>query len=352
MAQELTTREDEMNRSHPTKCALAILAPLFLSGPAASQGVEEFYKGKTLRLIVGYSAGGGHDANARLLGRHIGKYIPGNPRVVVENMPGASSLKSVQYLDNGAPTDGTVFVAFSSGLVTESLTRPEHIPVNLKNYAWIGSLSQEVRVCYVRADLGIKDFQDMLKRPTPIVFGETGQGSASYIDANILQELFGVKLKMILGYPGGSEKKIAVERGELDGDCTSFSTVPIEWVEKGKVKIISRGSTVLLPGMPPQTPYILDLAETAEKKQLVKFLLSPAHVGRPYMASKAVPADRVAALRKAFDAAVKDPQLIAEAEKLQLPIVGSLTGDEAVAYISEMYKATPETVAAARKITQ
>jgi tripartite-type tricarboxylate transporter receptor subunit TctC len=328
-----------------------MLGSSLLAGSAAAQSVEEFYKGKTVRLIVGYSAGGGHDANARLVGRHIGKYIPGNPRIVVENMPGASSLKSVQYLDNGAPTDGTVFVAFSSGLVTESLTRPDHIPVNLNNYSWLGSLSQEVRVCYLRGDLNVNTIQDMQKHPG-LVFGETGQGSASYIDGNILQELFGVKLKMILGYPGGSEKKIAVERGELDGDCTSFSTVPREWVDKGKVKIITRGSTVLLPGMPPQTPYILDLAETPEKKQLIKFLLSPAHVGRPYMASKAVPADRVATLRKAFDAAVKDPQLLAEAEKLQLPIVGSLTGEEAAGYIAEMYKASPETVAAARKITQ
>lgn len=326
-------------------------ASLFAAAPASAQSVEEFYKGKTVRLIVGYSAGGGHDANARLLGRHIGKYIPGNPRVVVENMPGASSLKSVQYLDNGAPTDGTVFVAFSSGLVTELLTRPDHIPVNLNNYSWLGSLSQEVRVCYLRGDLNVNTVQDMQKHPG-LVFGETGQGSASYIDGNILQELFGVKLKMILGYPGGSEKKIAVERGELDGDCTSFSTVPIEWVQTEKVKIISRGSTVLLPGMPPETPYIMDLASDPEKKKLIKFLLSPAHVGRPYMASKAVPADRLAALRKAFDAAVKDAQLIAEAEKLQLPIVGSLTGEEAAAYIAEMYKASPETVAAARKITQ
>ena len=330
---------------------LAMVAPLFQSGPAASQSVEEFYKGKTVRLIVGYSPGGGHDANARMLARHIGQYIPGNPKVVVENMPGASSLKSVQYLDNGAPTDGTVFTAFSSGLVTESLTKPDHIPVNLSNYAWIGSLSQEIRVCYLRADLGIKNFKD-LQRHAGIVFGETGRGSASYIDAGILKEIFGVKVKTILGYPGGAEKKIAVERGELDGDCTSFSTLPIDWVRSGKVTIVSRGSTILLPGMPTDTPYIMDLADTPEKKSLIKFLLSPAHVGRPYAASKAVPADRVAALRKAFDAALKNPQLLAEAEKLGLPVVGSLTGDEAAAYITEMYKATPAVIAAARSITE
>jgi hypothetical protein len=123
-------------------------------------------------------------------------------------------------------------------------------------------------------------------------------------------------------------------------------------VEKGKVKIISRGSTVMLPGMPADTPYLMDLATDPEKKSLIKFLLSPAHVGRPYIMSKAVPAERVAAIRTAFNAALKDPQLLAEAEKQQLPVVGSLTGEEAAAYIAEMYKATPEVIADARKITE
>src|SRR5262249_24995844 len=131
--------------------SLAMLASLCAAAPAASQSVEDFYKGKTVRVIVGYSAGGGHDLNARMLARFIGKYIPGKPNVVVENMPGASSMKSVQFLDNGAPTGGTVITAFSSGLVTESLTRPDQIPVNLSKFSWLGSISQEVRVCYLRA---------------------------------------------------------------------------------------------------------------------------------------------------------------------------------------------------------
>lgn len=329
---------------------LAPVAAVLTLDVAAAQSVADFYTGKTIRMIVGYSAGGGHDQNARLLARYIGQHIPGKPRVVVENMPGASSLKSVQYLDSGAPTDGTVITAFSSGLVTESLTRPDHIPVNLNNYAWVGNLSQEVRVCYVRAGLNIHSWADVLKHPG-IIFGETGQGSASYIDAGIMKEIFGIKLKTILGYAGSAEKKIAVERGELDGDCVSFSSIPKEWIDGKKVTVISRGSTAMLPGMPKETPFIMDLAEDPGKKALIKFLLSPAFVGRPYIMSKAVPADRVAAIRRAFDAALKDPQLLGEADKLQLPIVGSLTGEEAAAYIADMYKASPEVIAAARKIT-
>ena len=328
---------------------LAMLLPALSGERAFAQDVADFYRGKTIRLAVGYSAGGGHDAYARLLARHIGQYIPGNPRLVVENMPGASTVRAVQYLDNAAPTDGTVFAAISSGLVTQSLTKPDEFPVNLSRYAWVGSISQEIRVCYVRADLGIQTWNDLLRSPQ-IVFGETGRGSASYIDSGILKEIFGVKLKVILGYAGGAEKTIAIERGELDGDCTSFSTIPRKWVLGGKVKVLSRGTTIGVPGMPADTPYILDLANDPHQRTLIKLLLSPSVVGRPYIASKAVPADRVSALRAGCNAAVKDPHLLAEADKLKLPVAGPMTGQEAASYVTEMYDVEPDIVTAARKI--
>lgn len=330
---------------------LTTVAMLLAASMAFAQSVEEFYKGKTLKIVVGNSAGGGSDLNARMLGRFITKYIPGNPRVVIENMPGASSMKSVQYLDNGAPTDGTVMTAFNPGLVTESITKPDQIPVKLTEFSWIGSLSQEIRVCYLRRELGVNSFEEMLKHPG-INYGETGKGSASYIDSAILRDLFGVKIKSILGYPGGAERKIAIERGELDGECTSFSSVPYEWVMNGRAKVVLHSSKVLLAGMKAETPYITDLIKDPVKKQIIEFLHSPAYLGRPFIMSKAVPADRVAAIRKAFDAAIKDKEMIAEAEKLQLPIVGPLGGEEAAKYVAEMYKAPPEVVAAARKITE
>jgi tripartite-type tricarboxylate transporter receptor subunit TctC len=320
-------------------------------GTASSQGVEDFYKGKTVRIIVGNSAGGGTDLNARMLARYMGKYIPGNPRFVVENMPGASSMKSVQYLDNGAPTDGTVITAFNPGLLTESLTKPDQVPVRLTNFAWIGSLSQEIRVCYVRKELGISTFEEVLKYPE-INYGETGKGSASYVDSAILKDFFGVKIKSILGYGGGADRKIAIERGELDGECTSFSSVPFEWVQNGKAKVYLRSSKIISPGISNDTPYITDLVTDPKKKEIIEFLHSSAYLGRPYIASKAVPADRVAALRKAFDAAIKDPEMIAEAAKLQLPIEGPLSGEEAAKYVAELYKSSPEVIAAARKITE
>ena len=191
---------------HRQTLFLSIVALFLGIGTAFSQSVEDFYKGKTIRIVVGNSAGGGTDLNARMLARYMGKYIPGNPRFVVENMPGASSMKSVQYLDNGAPTDGTVITAFNPGLVTESLTKPDLVPVKLTNFSWIGSLSQEIRVCYVRKELGISTFEEVLKYPE-INYGETGKGSASYVDSAILKDLFGVKIKSILGYPGGADER-------------------------------------------------------------------------------------------------------------------------------------------------
>src|SRR5258708_26669734 len=216
---------------------------------ASAQSVSYIYRGKPLRLMVGFGPVGGYDSNARLLSRFIGQYLPGNPRVVVQNLPGASSLKSVQYLDNSAATDGTVITAFNAGLVMESLTRPQEIPINLNNSAWIGSLSQEIRVCYVRSETGIATWNDVL-RSQQLSFGETGRGSASYVDSGILKDILGVKVKTILGYAGSAEKMIAVERGELDGDCVSFSSISKKWLLDGRIPVISRGALIPGPAMP------------------------------------------------------------------------------------------------------
>jgi tripartite-type tricarboxylate transporter receptor subunit TctC len=247
-------------------------------------------------------------------------------------------------------TDGTALVIFNSGLMVESLTRPREFPINLNNYAWIGSLSQEIRVCYVRAESGIRTLNDVLNSPGTH-FGETGRGSASYIDSRILKDLLGVKINTVLGYAeGGAEKELAIERGELDGECVSFSSIPKDWTQNKKITIFSRGSRLTLPGMPADTPYVADLTNDPEKKALIKFLLSPSIIGRPFIASKSVPADRLSTLQEAFNAAAKDPQLLADAEKLQLPVVGTLTGQEAAAYVAETSKTSSGLIAAARKI--
>jgi tripartite-type tricarboxylate transporter receptor subunit TctC len=321
---------------------------LGLAMPAAAQDAASFYRGKTVRIVVGFSSGGGYDLYARVLARHIGRYIPGNPTVVVQNMPGAASLKAVQYLKSGAPADGTLMVTFNSGLITQSLTTPEKINVNFLDYAWIGNVSEDFRVCYTWNGTGIKNFQELLARPK-INFGNTGVGTSAYIDNRILSELFGVKLNMVSGYPGSADKRIAIERGELDGDCGSWTSMPDDWLRDKKITIHIRFSRTLVPGMPETAASARELLTDPKKRETFNLLTASAVVGRPYLAPKGVPADRVAALRSAFDATMKDKEFLADSEKQHL-IVTPMTGAEVETFIKDVYRAPRDVVAAAKKI--
>ena len=161
--------------------AVLISSVCVLGGPALAQDAAGFYKGKTVRVVVGFSSGGGYDVYARLVARHLPQHIPGNPTVVVQNMPGAASLKSVQYLAAGAPNDGTVIVTFNPGLLTSSLTSPDKVPVKFLDYAWIGNVSEDFRVCFTWKGTGIKTWNDLLARDK-VTFGNTGVGTSAYTD--------------------------------------------------------------------------------------------------------------------------------------------------------------------------
>ena len=325
---------------------LALAAP---AAPAAAQDAASFYRGKTVRIIVGFSSGGGYDVYARVLARHLARHIPGNPSVIVQNMPGAASLKSVQFLTAGAPADGTLLTTFNPGLITQSLTVPEKIGLSFLNYAWIGNVSEDFRVCYTWNGTGIRTWQDLLARPK-VNFGNTGAGTSAYIDNRILSELFGVRMNMVMGYPGSADKRIAIERGELDGDCGSWTSMPEEWLRDSKITVHIRFSRTLVPGMPASAAAARDLLSDPKKQQIFALLTAAAVIGRPYIAPKAVPPDRVAALRTAFDATVKDPEFLADSERQRL-LVTPMTGGEVESLIAELYRTPPDVVAAAREIS-
>src|SRR5262245_19201 len=256
----------------------AILAVIALSASlatsAAAQDPAAFYRGKTVRIVVGFSAGGGYDIYARVLAKHFARHIPGQPTVIVQNVPGAASLKSVQLLGAGAPTDGTLVTTFNPGLITQSVTAPEKIGgVNFLDYAWIGNVSEDFRVCYTWNGTGIKTWQELLAR-SKLNFGNTGVGTSAYLDNRILSELFGVKLNMVKGYPGSADKRIAIERGELDGDCGSWTSMPFDWLQEGKITVQVRYSKTLIPGMPPNAPYARDLLTDSKKQQTYDLLTS------------------------------------------------------------------------------
>jgi len=329
---------------------LATLASCLLVGaPAAAQDAASFYKGKTVRIVVGFSAGGGYDHYARVLSRHLGRHIPGNPTVIVQNMPGAASLNSVKFLTAAAPADGTVINAFNPGLITQSLTVPKKVGINFLDVGWVGNISEDFRVCHTWNGTGIRTWQDLLARPK-VTVGNTGVGTSAYIDNRILSDLFGVKLHQVMGYPGSAEKRIAIERGELDGDCGSWTSLPEEWLRDNKITVHIRYSRALVPGMPEAAIDARAALTDPHKRQTFELLTASALIGRPYIVPKATPADRLAALRGAFDATMKDADFIADATKQRL-IVTAMTGVEVEDFINALYKTPAEVVKAARTIS-
>jgi tripartite-type tricarboxylate transporter receptor subunit TctC len=332
------------------ECGRVLMAAVLAAscGMAQAQSTADL---KSLTFVVGSSAGGGYDTYARVLARHMGRHLPlsAPPSIVVQNMPGASSLKAVQYLDAGAPKDGSVMSAFNPGLITESLLNADKIRFRFSDVAWIGSITRDLRVCYAWAATGIKSWDD-LTRYRRFNMGAPAPGTSSFINAAVLKNLFGIAVRQVTGYPGSAEQRLAIERGELDGDCGAWSSVPSEWISSKKVIPLIKFASLPIPGLPAEVPFIGDLARSRETKELLAILTAPDALGRPYIASKQVPPDRIAAIRRAFDDTMNDAQFLAETEKLDLPVTGSIPGREAERIIETIYAAPPALVARAQDI--
>jgi tripartite-type tricarboxylate transporter receptor subunit TctC len=291
-------------------------------------------------LVVGYSAGGGYDQYARLLSRHLGRHIPGNPTVLVQNMPGAASLTSVRYLDANAPKDGTVLTTFDPGLITESFAQPDVFKVRFSDYQWIGTMLRDIRICYAWGATGIKTWADMMKRKEFLI-GTTAKGSNAYVNGAILRKVFNAPVRQIAGYPGSNEQRLAIERGELEGNCGSWSAMPQDWVINNKFNALVRFSPKRPADMPESVPFVTDLASTKDQKDLLAVLNASAELGRPYITAKQAPRERVKLLRAAFEATLKDEAFLAESQKQSLPL-DPVTGEEAEKAIAAIYAAPPE----------
>jgi tripartite-type tricarboxylate transporter receptor subunit TctC len=342
------------NRAAAKKALVAAVA-LTIFGfvtPNSAQAVEArpFYAGKTLTVVVGLPPGGGADAYARLVQRYYAKHIPGAPTIVVQNLPGAGSLKAVMYLNTTAPADGTVLATFSSTLINEALTAPSRVNVDFRSYQWIGNVSEDVRVCYFWGASGVKNWQDMLApRPRELFMGATAQGTAGTADTAMLQNLFGVKLRQVQGYSGSADKRLAVERREIDGDCGGWTQMPEDWLRDKKINIVVRLSPTLVAGMDGSVPFGGDLVKTPRDRQLYDFLVAPERLGRLFMASSKVAPDRVTTLRAAFNAMVADPGFRAEGQRMKL-LVTPMTGAEVARRIAELYATPADVVARAKTI--
>src|SRR5215469_4057967 len=256
-----------MLRASSSSCRrLAAAAFIALTVPGGYSSAQEpgFYAGKTIKLIVGLPPGGGADAYARLVQHHLAGHIPGAPAILIQNMPGAGSLRSVMAL-NTAPEDGTVLAHFSSGLLTEAIAAPDKVKVDFRKYAWLGNVSEDVRVCYLRSSMGVRTWSDMLARQQ-VIFGATAQGNAGNVDTAVLRNLLGVKVKQVSGYAGSADKRLAVEKGEIDGDCGGWTSVPEDWLRDRKINVMVRLSPTLIAGMDAGVPYGGDLLRDAGER--------------------------------------------------------------------------------------
>jgi tripartite-type tricarboxylate transporter receptor subunit TctC len=334
-----------MMRDLGVRALAAIVSLTIMPAIALAQTADS----RTLNIVVGSSAGGGYDTYARALARHIGRHIPGQPSVIVQNMPGASSLKAVQYLDSGAPKDGSVMTAFNPGLLNDSLLSADKIRFKFTDVAFIGSITRDLRACYAWAATGIKTF-DELKKVRQFNMGAPAPGTSSYINEAVLKNMFGIAIRQVTGYAGSAQQRLAIERGELDGDCGAWSSVPPDWIANDKVNPLITFTPMAIPKLRPGVPFAGDLAPNQEARDVLEILMAADALGRPFVVSKQVPADRLAVLRAAFDVAIRDDQFLAETTKLDLPVVGPISGPEAEQIVASIYAASPALIARAQAI--
>ena len=299
--------------------AMGAVIALASAVPAHAQSVEDFYRNRAITILVGFTAGGGYDLYARLLGRHMGRHVPGNPTIVVQNMPGAGSLKATQFVYSVAPKDGTVLATVSRGMVTEPLLNDGKFDAT--KLSWLGSITSETSVCATWHTSPVKTWPDMFAREFTLGGSATGADPDTF--ALILRNLLGAKVKLVTGYPGGNDINLAMERGEVEGRCgwswTSIKSQKTDWLRDRKISLLAQFGMEKNADL-PDVPLVLERATNDEQRQVLRLLIAGQFVGRPFFAPPELPDDRKGALRQAFDATMKDPQFLAEAGRLDMEI--------------------------------
>src|SRR5258706_994071 len=309
----------------PRRLIAALALPVLafcgaLTLPANAASPADFYKGRTVQVVVGFSAGGGYDLYARVLARHMGKHIPGSPNVVTQNMPGAGSLKAANYLYNVASKDGGVIGTFDRGLPMERLLgRTGGQDFDATKFTWIGSVTDEPTICGFSSRSGIRTWQDMKMKPFKVGGAVARAGDELY--ATVLKNMFPLPLRIVSGYPGRAEMVLSIQRGEIDGLCGwSWSSL----MSRDKYLLDNKQLVVALQlGVDKNldllgVPLVGDLTDDAKQKAALKLIFSRLTIARPFAAPPGLPAERAAALRAAFDATMKDPEFLAEMKKLAL----------------------------------
>jgi tripartite-type tricarboxylate transporter receptor subunit TctC len=325
-------------------CLIASLIVLCLSLPAAAQdAVADFYRGKQVTIMVGFTPGGSSSLYAQGVARHMGRLLPGNPSFIVQHVPGASGLVLANNLYNTVPRDGTAFGITGRTAPIEPLLGQANAKFDGRRFSWIGTANVEYTTCIAWHTAPVKTLADAMT--TELIVGGSGADATEVIFPKAANKLTGTKFKVVLGYPGSTELLIAMERGETQGFCgIGWTFVKLrkgDWLRDKKINILFQMALNKHPEI-LNVPAIIDHARTADDRKVFEFLFAPQEMGRPFFAPPDVPADRLAALRRAFELTLKDPQFLADAEKMGVEV--QHVGGAAIQALLEKIYASPKEV--------
>jgi tripartite-type tricarboxylate transporter receptor subunit TctC len=326
------------------RIGLAFAAGLLIAQSASAADVGDFYKNRTVSIVIGYSVGGGYDTYGRLLARYLGEHVPGRPTIVPQNMPGAGSIKAANYIYSVAAKDGSVIGTFGRTVAVAPLLAASGAAFDATKFTWLGSMSKDTSLCITSTKSAVKSWDDFLKIQSTL--GGEGAGSDPDVFGLLYKNVFGAKIKLVSGYPGTNDTSLAMERNEIDGFCgLSWSTLKSrhpDWLQKKSINIIVQAGLRKEPEL-ADVPFALDLARTDEQRQILKLVLVSQEMARPFAAPPGLPADRKAALLAAFEATLRDGNFLAEARRETLDIA-PVSAHEVDSLLAEVY-ATPKAVA-------
>jgi len=325
-------------------CLALLTATIALLSPSRA-GAQEFYRGKQIQILIAGTAGGGIDIGARIVSRYLGKYLPGNPTIVPQLMPGAGGIRMIDYMNSVAAKDGTVIGITPPGPIIEPLIGKRQASYRMSDFVAIGAMTKEVSLCIAWGDSKFKTVDDALKNQ--MVVAGTGAGSSPDIYPVVLNEVLHTRFKVITGYQGSQETILAIERGEVDGRCgwgwSSLKSTKPDWVRDHKINFLLQLALAKGPNI-PDSPLIMDLVKDTAGRQMLTLLFGPLSINKPFFGPPGMAAERVAELRKAFAEAMNDAELRAEVIKLTGEDLEPTSGENAQKLVADMY-ATPEAVA-------
>jgi len=324
---------------------LALAAGMMLAEPARADTVADFYKGKTLNLVISSAPGGGYDAVSRAIARHLGKHLPGNPVVVTRNMPGAGGIVAANHLYNAAAQDGSVIGGVQNNVPFEPLYGTKEAQYDSTKFNWLGSPSTEVSILTVWHTTPVNSLEDA--KTYELKLGSSGANSTPSFYGRLAMETLGVKIKLVVGYPGQNDALVAMERGEIDGYPSAFynslmATRPT-WIAEKKVKLLVQFGAEREPAL-PDVPFAPELAKTPDDKQLIEEASAPLAIGRPFLTPPNVPSERVEALRTAMWATFTDPEFMAESQKAKLGADTPRTGEQIQRIVERSYRTPPHVI--------